>query len=373
MLGNGIKIAKLFGISVKLHYSWFIIFILVAWSLSASYFPATNPEWELATSIIVGIITSFLFFMSVLAHELMHSIVARSLGIPIEGITLFVFGGVSQMTDEPTRPQDEFRMAIAGPVTSLVLGGIFLSIRYLLNGLPDYITAVAFWLGWINVILAAFNLIPGFPLDGGRVLRSLLWWKNQNLKRATRIASAIGRVIGYLFIFAGIWILFQGNWFNGLWLAFIGWFLSSAAAGSYKQLELQELLKRHKVSEVMTTDCPTISPDITIAQLVHDNILTSGKRCFPIIDHGTILGIVTMSDIKTIPRDQWIVRTAKEAMTPFNKLKTISPNDDLAKAMQLLAKENINQVPVVKNDSIIGMLARDNLFSFINIRGELGV
>jgi Zn-dependent protease/predicted transcriptional regulator len=371
MLGNAIPIGKLFGISVKLHYSWFIIFVLVAWSLAAGYFPATYPTWGLSLSIIVGVVTSLLFFASVLAHELMHSVVARSIGIPIQGITLFVFGGVSQMTEEPSRPQDEFRMAIAGPLTSLVIGVIFLAIWNFLKELPEYVIAVAFWLGWINVILAAFNLIPGFPLDGGRVLRSLLWWRNQNLKRATRIASTIGRIIGYLFIFAGIWIIFQGNWLNGLWLAFIGWFLGSAAAGSYRQLELQELLKRHKVAEIMTTDCPVISSDITIEKLVHENILASGKRCFPVLQQETISGLITMYDIKSIPRDQWSFRTVKEAMTPVDKLKTVSPDDDLAKVMQLLAQGNINQVPVIKNNVIIGMIARDNLFSFINIRGEL--
>jgi Zn-dependent protease/predicted transcriptional regulator len=374
MSGGGISIGKMFGIPVKLHYSWFLVFALVAWSLAAEYFPATYPGWDLTTSIVASVITSLLFFGSVLAHELMHSVVARSEGIPIQGITLFIFGGVSQMTEEPRKPEDEFRMAIAGPLTSLALGVIFLAIWFFLKSLPQVVIAIAFWLGWINVTLAGFNLVPGFPLDGGRVLRSLLWWRSQNIKSATKVASTVGRVIGYLFISAGIWIVFQGNWFNGIWLAMIGWFLESAASGSYKQLALQEMLKGHRVTEVMTTDCPTVFPELTIEQLVHDNMLTSGRRCFPVVQRdGSVQGLVTLNEIAAVPRVDWLARTVKEIMTPFSKLKTVRPDEDLATVMQMLAEQNINQVLVVKDGNIMGMVARDNLINFINLRGELGI
>jgi len=373
MSGGNIPIGKAFGISIRLHYSWFIVFVLVAWSLAASYFPATYPAWELSRAIVAGVITSLLFFGSVLAHELMHSIVAKSAGIPVQAITLFIFGGVSQLSEEPKRPQDEFRMAIAGPLTSLVLGAVFLGIWFFLKGTIEVVSAIAFWLGWINIFLAGFNLVPGFPLDGGRVLRSLLWWRNQDLKKATRTASTVGRVVGYIIIFIGIWMIFQGNWINGLWLALIGWFLENAAAGSYRQLALQEMLKGHKVVEAMSTDCPIVSPELTIEQLVHNNILISGRRCFPVIQSSGIVGLVTIHNIKSVPRDQWLTKTVRETMTPFNKLKTVGPDEDLATVMQILAEENINQVLVVKEGNIIGMVARDNLISFINLRGELGV
>ncbi len=373
MLGGGIPIGKAFGIPIRLHYSWFIVFVLVAWSLAANYFPATYPGWGLSRFIAAGIITSLLFFGSVLAHELMHSVVAKSSGIPVQAITLFIFGGVSQLVEEPKRPQDEFRVAFAGPLTSLVLGGVFLGIGFFLKAMSEFVSAIASWLGWINVFLAAFNLVPGFPLDGGRVLRSLLWWRNQNLKKATKTASTVGRAVGYIFIFAGIWMIFQGNWINGLWLALIGWFLESAATGSYRQLALQEVLKGHKVIEAMTADCPVVPPELTIEQLVHDNILTSGRRCFPVVKGSGVMGLVTIHDIKSVPRDQWVTKTVREAMTPFSKLKTVGTDTDLATVMQMLAEENINQVLVVKEGSIIGMVARDNLISFINLRGELGV
>lgn len=372
MSGGGIPLGRVFGIPVRLHYSWFIVFMLVAWSLTTN-FNTTYPAWGLPGSIAASIVTSLLFFGSVLAHELMHSVVARSAGIPVQAINLFIFGGVSELVEEPKRPQDEFRMAIAGPLTSLVLGIVFLAIWFSLKDIFEFIGAIAEWLGWINIVLAGFNLVPGFPLDGGRVLRSLLWWRNQNLKRATKTASTVGRAIGYIFIFIGVWYIFQGNWINGLWLALIGWFLEGAAAGSYRQLALQETLKGHKVVEAMTADCPVIPPEQTIEQLVHNNILTSGRRCFPVVHGGGIVGLVTIHDIKSVPRDQWATKTVKEVMTPFDRLKTVSPYDDLAMVMQILAEANINQVVVVKEGKIIGMVARDNLISFINLRGELGV
>jgi len=373
VLKGGLPIGRLFGISLRLNYSWFIVFILVTWALSVSYFPASYPDWSLASRIGAGVITSLLFFGSVLAHELMHSIVAQRIGIPVRSITLFIFGGVSEIADEPKRPGDEFWMALAGPLTSLVVGGIFWAIWFLLKDTTEFVTAIAFWLGWINVFLAGFNLIPGFPLDGGRVLRSLLWWRSGNLRSATKIASNIGRAVGYLFIFGGIWLIFFGNWFNGLWLAFIGWFLENAAVGSYRQLALRDMLQGHKVSEVMTRECMTVNPELTIEQLVNNQILTTGIRCFPVAEDGRVLGLITMHNIKALPREQWPVRKVKEVMTPFEQLKWVKPDQDLSTVLGILTEDDINQVPVVADRDIIGMLARDKLLSFVSIRSELGI
>jgi len=371
MLTEGISIGKAFGIPLRLHYSWFIVFVLITWSL-ADNFLHTYPHWSLATSIVAGVVTSLLFFGSVLAHELSHSLVAQAAGIPIQSITLFIFGGVSQMVEEPKQPQVEFRMALAGPLTSLVLGGIFLAIWHWLGGVPEFIKAICFWLGWINIALAGFNLVPGFPLDGGRVLRSLLWWQSQDLRRATRIASNIGRGIGYLLIFIGIALIFFGNWINGLWLAFIGWFLENAAVSSYRQLALQDILRGHRVSELMIRDCPVVPPQVTIQQLVNDQILTSGRRCFPVVQNDRVLGLITIHDIKGVPREQWATKTVGEVMTPFANLKSVRPDEDLATVLKILTEQNINQLPVVKDGNIVGMIARDNLLSFISVRSELG-
>jgi Zn-dependent protease len=226
MLRGGIRIGKAFGISLRLHYSWFFIFVLVTFALAGVYFPDTYPAWSLSARIAAGLITSVLFFASVLVHELMHSIVSQRQGVPVQSITLFFLGGVSQITSEPKQPADEFRMAIVGPLTSLVIGGIFLGIYFQLRNVDtfaaQFATGIVQWLGIINLFLGVFNLIPGFPLDGGRVLRSLIWWRSRNLTRATRIASNVGRAVGFIFIFAGIYFIFTGNWLNGIWLALIG-------------------------------------------------------------------------------------------------------------------------------------------------------
>jgi Zn-dependent protease/CBS domain-containing protein len=374
MLTDGIGIGKAFGIPLRIHYSWFIVFVLVTWSLAVGYFPQAYSHWNLAVSIIAGIITSLLFFASVLVHELMHSLVARRAGIPIVSITLFIFGGVSQMSEEPRQPQVEFRMAFAGPLASLILAGIFLGFWIWLRSFSqfEFVTAICRWLGPINIFLAAFNLIPGFPLDGVRVLRSLLWWRSGNLNSATKIASNVGRVIGYLLILGGIFIVFRGDLISGLWLAFIGWFLENAAAGSYRQLAFQDMLKGHRVSELMTRDCPVVAPEMMVMRLVNEQILTSGRRCFPVVQDARILGLVTMHDIKAVPRDQWSIKTVGEVMTPFSNLKSVGPGEDLTTALKLLTEQNINQLPVVEGGNIVGMFARDKLLSFISVRGELG-
>ena len=373
MLRGGIPIGKLFGVSLRLNYSWFVVFGVVTWSLTASYFPSVFPDWSLGLSLLAGVVTSLLFFGSVLAHELMHSIVGNALGIPVKQITLFIFGGVAQMSEEPKRPKDEFRMAVAGPLTSLAIGALFWAIYFLVDEGWEFAIAVSYWLGLINVFLALFNLIPGFPLDGGRVLRSILWWRSKNLRAATRIASNIGRAVGFLFIFGGVFLVFQGLWFNGLWFALIGWFLENAAAGSYRQISLQDALQGHSASEVMTRDCPAVDPDLTVDRLVNDQILAQGRRCFPVASDNQVMGLVTLHHVKSVPREQWSTRTMRQTMTPFDKLKSVPPTEDLSSVLRLMTESDINQVLVIDNGSIVGVIGRDNLLGFINIRAELGV
>ena len=375
MLKSGIPIGKLFGISLRLHYSWFFIFALITWALAANYFPSTQPTWSLSMKIGAGLITSFLFFGSVLFHELMHSLVALREGIQIQSITLFILGGVSQMTGEPKTARDEFRMAIAGPVSSLVLGGIFLGIYFALRSntavAAQFVAAISFYLGFINILLGAFNLIPGFPLDGGRVLRSLLWWRGKNLQSATKIASNVGRAFGFLFIFGGIWLIFSGYFFDGIWLALIGWFLESAAVGSYRQTLLQDMLKGHVASDVMSQDCMVVPPDITVEKLVNENVLTSGRRCFPVTSDGRVEGLVTMHNIRSVPRDRWGTELVRDAMTPLDSIKSVEPNEDLNVVLQMMAQDDINQIPVIYQGKIVGVVGRDNIINFINTRAEL--
>jgi Zn-dependent protease len=375
MFSGGIPIGRFFGITVKLHWSWFIIFFLITWMLATEYFPSVQEyeDWSAATRWVISLVTSILFFASVLAHELAHSLVAKAGGLKVSAITLFIFGGVSQLTEEPKSPGMEFRMAVAGPGTSLVIGaacwGIFFATRYSVSP----VTGMAFWLGYINVALAAFNMIPGFPLDGGRVLRSLLWWRSRNLRKSTRIASVIGRGFGYVFIFGGIALVFTDMWSLGLSLLLVGWILENAAVGSYRQVAIQDVLRGHKVSEVMTQDCQAVSAALTVEQLVNDHILVSGRRCYPVVDYGRALGLVTVHNVRVVERKLWPKRTVREIMTPIDRMKQVRPDDDLSSVMHLLTEEDVNQVPVVQDNNIIGMVARDSLLTFIHIRGELGL
>jgi predicted transcriptional regulator len=279
------------------------------------------------------------------------------------------------MAGEPKTARDEFLMAGAGPLSSLVLGGIFFGIYFALRGATagaeQFGAAIAFYLGYINILLGVFNLIPGFPLDGGRVLRSLLWWRGRNLQRATRTASTIGRIFGFLFIFGGIWLIFSGDFLSGIWLILIGWFLQSAAAGSYQQTMLQEMLKGHVASEVMSQDCMMVPPDISIERLVNENILTSGRRCFPVVSGDNAEGLITMHNVRAVPREQWGTKSVREAMTPLDGMKAVGPNDDLSTVMQLMAQHDINQLPVVYEGKVVGMIGRDNIINFVNIRNEL--
>jgi Zn-dependent protease/CBS domain-containing protein len=372
MLKAGIPLGSFHGIPIRLHYSWFVVFALVTWMLAANYFPVFYPHWSSTAHVAIAITTSVLFFCSVLAHELAHSLVAQAAGIPMHSITLFIFGGVAQMTQEPGRPSVEFRMALAGPATSLVLGVVFGVIWIAVAGVSEYLAALALWLSRINIVLTVFNLLPGFPLDGGRVLRSIIWWRSGNLRSATRTASAIGRGVGYLFIFLGIWRIFGGDW-GGLWIAFIGWFIQNAAAGSYHQVVLQDMLQGHRVSEVMMRDCPAVPPQLILEELVNRYILESGRRCFPVVESNRPLGLVTIHNVKQVPREHWSTRTVGEEMTPMDKLKWVEPGEDLSSVLQLMTTEDVNQLPVIDEGKIVGMVTRENLLTFIHTRTELGM
>jgi len=264
---SSFSVGRIFGIEIQVDYSWFIIFILIAWSLAVGCLPS-GYYWG------VALVTSLLIFIaSVLAHELAHSLVARAHGTPVKSIKLFIFGGVSQIAEEPKNPRDEFRFTIVGPLMNLILGLGFGVAWWATRGWNHPIAALTQWLGFINLLLAGFNLIPGFPLDGGRIFRSIVWAATNNLRKATHLAANIGRGVAFLFILGGMMLIFRGYWINGLWFVFIGWFLESAAAQSWRQFTLGELLKGHKVSEVLTTDWPQVPPDLALEELVHDHFL----------------------------------------------------------------------------------------------------
>lgn len=369
-MGSALKLGKVFGIQLRLHYTWFIIFILVTIAL-------VFPDWTNPTYWIIGIITSLLFFASVVAHELAHSLVGRANGIPISSITLFIFGGIAHMTREAERPGAELKMAAAGPVCSLVIGGLFGLIWWFMRDTVMPIAVMVQWLAYINVSLAVFNLIPGFPLDGGRVFRSLLWRFTGRYRISTQIAAQVGRGIGYLFVVGGIAIVFLRplglDWFSGLWLAFIGWFLSNAASASYRQARWRDVLQGVTAGQLMTSDCAVVPSSVTISQLIQGFIITGKSLCFIVADDGRLRGILTLRDIKSVPRQDWSITQVNKAMVPVNDLKIAYPGQDALSVLEQMEESNINQMPVVSGGRVIGLIARDSLTRFLRIRSTLRI
>ena len=376
-MGNSFNLGKLFGIQFRLHYTWFIIFILITVSFSWQLFPAIYPNWSVALQWAMGIVTAVLFFASILAHELAHSLVGRANNIPIKSITLFIFGGVAQMTREARSAGAELKMAAAGPVCSLAIAGLFYLVFLFTRNAIVPLAAMAFQLAYVNVALAAFNLIPGFPLDGGRVLRSIMWKVTGNYRRSTRIAARIGQGTGYLFILGGILIVFLQpfglDWFSGLWLAFIGWFLSNAASTSYRQVQWHGVLQKVSAAQAMTSDCPVVPLSITVSQLVQGYIFPSGRGCFLVADEGGIRGVLTLHNIKTVARSSWGVTQAKEIMTPLDKLKVAYPEQDALSILEQMDESNIDLMPVASEGRVIGLITRENLIRLLRTRAELGV
>lgn len=371
-MGNAFNFGKLFGIQFRLHYTWFIVFVLVVVSLSAQYFPIVYPGWTRWIYWVIGIIASLLFFASVVAHELAHSLVARINGIPVKSITLFIFGGVSQITREAPKASAELVMAAAGPASSLVIGGLFGLLWLFTQNTIVPIAAMAGWLAIVNVLLAAFNMIPGFPLDGGRVFRSLLWRFSGNYRRSTRIATQVGRSVGYLFILGGISVMFLlHDWIGGLWLAFIGWFLENAASASYRQVQWREELRGLTARQVMTSDYPVVPPQATVTQLVQ-GIFASGRHFFLVADDGKLKGILTLPNIKSVSQQNWDTTQVKEIMTPGDKLVVAHPDQEALSILEQMVENDINEMPVVTEGRVIGLITRDSLLRFIRIRSESG-
>lgn len=373
MFRSTIRLGRLMGIPVGLDTSWFIIFVLITLSL-AGYFRGLHPTWSPALHWSVGLATSLLFFVSVVLHELGHSVVAIHYRIPVLSITLFVFGGVARIAREPRRPAHEFWIAIAGPITSYLLAGIFYLSYALTLHFSEPVGALCQYLASINAILATFNLVPGFPLDGGRIARAIIWGVTANFVRATRIATRMGQVVAYGFIVYGVGIvLLQGNFFGGLWLAFIGWFLLTAARESYAQVAVREVLKGIQARDVMASDCLTISPSLRLTEFVEAYVLPSGRRCFLVVDGNRLLGLMTLHEVRAVERDRWPATTVAEAMTPAERLKWVGPDDEIMDILERMENEDINQMPVVEDAHLIGLLTREHVLRVLRTRLDLGI
>lgn len=362
----------MFGIEIGLHYSWFLIGLLIVASLSAQ-FHKTNPAWGDGVILAMAIATSVLFFVSLLLHELSHSVFARAHGIPVKEITLFALGGVSQLEKEPASAVVEFWMAFAGPLASAAIGGICLLAHLAIGTDSTPLGAMVSWLGYINIALAVFNMVPGYPLDGGRILRAALWWKTGNMDRATRMASKVGQGVGLLFIVWGIAQFFAGAGFGGLWISFIGWFLLTAAGESYARVGLAHAFEGVTAADVMTSDCPSLDGNLNIEHFVNNELLRTGRRCFVITQNGSIAGLLTPHEVKEIDRARWPYTTLSDVMRPLDELHTVPPDTPLKNALEIMGREDLNQLPVVTNGRLAGVLSRAQIVDYLRTRAELKV
>ncbi|MGB8768755.1 MAG: site-2 protease family protein [Candidatus Korobacteraceae bacterium] len=370
-----IRLGRIGGISIGLHYSWFIIAFLIILSLIAR-FSTVMPQWSSATVWTAAIITGLLFFVTLLLHELAHSLLAKSIGLRVRAITLFALGGVSQIESEAPDAKSEFWIAIVGPLSSLVIGFVCLllarSTGWMYNGEPRTpVSAVLVWLGYINLVLAAFNMIPGYPLDGGRVLRALIWWGTKSIDRSTRIAAKVGQTVAFLFIFFGLYQFFLGKNFGGLWLAFIGWFLLDASRSSYAQVEITEGLRDRKVADIMDRDFATVEAHLSLEDFVHQYLLVSGRRCFVVVQNGNLAGLITTNEVRRVEKDRWPQTSVQSVMRPLSQLQTVTPDTAAITALEVMTRQDINQLPVVSSGQLLGIVSRSSVMAFLHNRAEL--
>lgn len=372
-----IKLGRIGGIGIGLHYSWFIIAILIALSL-ADHFRRINPSWNPALIWSIAVITSVLFFVSLLLHELAHSFVAKSRGLRVCEITLFALGGVSQIESEAPDARSEFWIAIVGPMTSAAIGALLLLLARAFGwhfGVPSTtpLIAVLLWLGYINCALAVFNMIPGYPLDGGRILRAVLWWISGSQHRATRWATQVGQGVALLLILFGLLQFFTGAGFAGLWIAFIGWFLLDAARAGYIQMGVITELRDHTVADLMERNCPAVEGYLSLRDFVDEYLLHSASRCFLVVHGGQPVGLITSDEIRSVPRDAWTQNSVQSVMRKLDQIRTVPPNTPALQALELMGRENLTVLSVVSDGKLQGIFSQDQLARFLQIRPGSGL
>src|SRR2546427_2900009 len=370
-----VKVGRIAGISIGLHYSWFIIALLIALSL-AQHFRAVAPQWSGIEVWMAAVITGLLFFATLLLHELAHSLVAKTRGLRVRAITLFALGGISQIETEASDAKSEFWIAIAGPITSVVIGLLVLGTAWVNGWKPGTepaapVISVLVWLGYINIMLAVFNMIPGYPLDGGRVLRAVIWWITRNADRSTRLAAQVGQAVAFLFILSGLFRFFVGANFGGLWLAFIGWFLLDASRSSYVQIELMAGLRNRRVADIMDRDYATVEGHLSLQDFVDEYVLRTGRRCFVVVQNDRVSGLITTHEVKKVNRDSWSQTSVQSVMRPLSQLRTVAPDTPAINALELMSREDMNQLPVISDGHLEGVFSRGHVLRFLSTQAEL--
>jgi Zn-dependent protease/predicted transcriptional regulator len=374
MFGKRLTVFELLGFTVRLDLSWFFILILITWSLASGFFPQAYKGQSTFTYLLMGIAGALGLFASIVIHELSHSLVARSFGLPMSGITLFIFGGVAEMTDEPPSPKAEFAMAIIGPITSIVIGGVFFGFSQLIknvSGVNNPFYSVLRYLGLINGALALFNLIPAFPLDGGRVLRSAIWKAKNNLRSATRVSSWIGSAFAFVLIAYGVFSFLRGGFIGGMWWFLIGLFLNNAARSSYQQVVMRQTLEGEKASRFMEKNPLTVNGSITIRELVEDHIYTHHFKMYPVVERGKLIGCISTKEVKNVPRSEWDKRTVREFAVHCSSDNSVAPDTDAINVLSKMKQTGQSRLMVVENGKLVGVITLKDMLNFISLKVEL--
>lgn len=371
---GGFRLGRILGFEISVDWSWLLIFFLVVYTLARGYFPSIYG-FGVKTNWIMGVIAALLLFASVLVHELSHSVMARRYGTQVRGITLFLFGGVSQTTDEPKSAHEEFWMALVGPLSSFVLAAVFYSLG--VSGArfswPMPVVAVLWYLGMINFILGVFNLVPGFPLDGGRVLRSAIWAATDDMAKATRYASYSGQAFGYLLMAVGFFDILGGSLVGGLWLVFIGWFLTGAARSSYQQMLIRQALSGIRVEQVMTTDVPSIPAEMSVRQFVDEQLLRHEYSCYPVTTDDSVVGVVGVEEVRSLPAEQWDYTSVRQITHQIDSAYQIHAEDDAWEALSRLTSESVCRLLVMDNGHLKGTVGREAVFRLVQTKMLLGI
>jgi Zn-dependent protease/predicted transcriptional regulator len=366
------RVARIRGIAIEIHPSWLFILGVLSFSLSDGVFPDQYPGWSTATYWAVGVTSALLLFVAVLVHELAHAVVAQRRGLEVPKITLFIFGGVSHIARQPRSAGEEFAIAVAGPLTSLAIAVLAGAVYLTMHERVEQVGAIGAYLATVNLLLAIFNILPGFPLDGGRVLRSIAWRRTKSFRRATRIAGSVGEIFGYTLMMGGVAFLLAGYAWNGLWFMFIGWFLSGAARGEKEALQLESVLSRLRARDVMRTTYPTITPGISIEEVVERHMVGEGERAAVVAMDDSVVGILSVSDVRRIPREAWPNTPAQRAMTPRDRVLTVSADTPALEVLHQLGANRLNQVPVLEEGRMIGLITRRELLERVELAESLG-
>lgn len=365
------RIGRLFGINVSVHWTWFFFLFLLTWTFATGVLQDYYPEWTEARRWTVASAITFAFFLSIYLHEVSHTLVARRFGIRVTGITLYVFGGTSNLSHEPRDSRQEFWIAVVGPFTSFALSILFTAGFFGLRLIDDGAAAICGTLAVLNLLIGLFNIIPGFPLDGGRVMRSAFWAKRHSLVGATRAASNISMFVAFGIMAAGIVMFFTSSIVSGIWLLLIGIFLRAASVESYEQVFLDVVMRGVPASSVARQDYVTVPPDMMLSELVEENVLAGYGRCFPVVVSDELIGLVTLHDVRAIPRDEWTVTSVYRVMTPFADLRSVTLLDDLTTVLSLMAAADVNQVPLLDGRALLGLIHRSDVIGYIQTRQEM--